>query len=100
MKYEALYAFGARSFSIRRADTMKLVYDSGDELAHKMALLQPDIFNANFDPNDEVSDDMDTRSDDKVWYKYRRKTSFKHKFQNQQRQKNIIGYRFTKKTNV
>ena len=80
MKYEALYAFGARSFSIRRADTMKLVYDSGDELAHKMALLQPDIFNANFDPNDEVSDDMDTRSDDKVWYKYRRKTSFKHKF--------------------
>lgn len=67
-KYDRLYTFGARSFSIRRADTMELVYDSGDELARQTALLQPELFNCNFDPVSQVADDFDTRSDDKVQY--------------------------------
>ena len=33
-KYEALYTFGGRSFSIFDADTMELVYDSGSEFEH------------------------------------------------------------------
>lgn len=68
-EYDRLYTYGARSFSIRRADTMELVYDSGDELGHKTALLKPELFNCNFDPTGEVSDEFDTRSDDKVKYK-------------------------------
>ncbi|WAR09968.1 GIGA3-like protein, partial [Mya arenaria] len=47
-KYDRLYAFGGRSFSIRRADNMQLVYDSGDEIARKTALLAPKLFNTNF----------------------------------------------------
>lgn len=65
-KYDELYTFGGRSFSIRRANNMKLVYDSGDELESKMAELLPTLFNANADAEDTVADSFDTRSDDKV----------------------------------
>lgn len=58
--FDALYAFGARSFSIRAADGT-LVYDSGDDLEQMIALLHPADFNANSETN--VS--FDNRSDNK-----------------------------------
>ncbi|WP_194165600.1 choice-of-anchor I family protein [Oceanobacillus sp. CFH 90083] len=59
-KYEALYAFGGRSFSIFDADTMELVFDSGDEFEQKLAEMNPDFFNT-----DHEEDVFDDRSDNK-----------------------------------
>lgn len=59
-EYEALYAYGARSFSIWDADG-GLVYDSGDDFEQITALMYPHDFNANNDENDS----FDSRSDDK-----------------------------------
>lgn len=56
--YEALYAFGGRSFSIFNADDMSLVYDSGDDFSKIIANIDSQIFN-----NDEGI--FDGRSDDK-----------------------------------
>ncbi|KAH3707600.1 hypothetical protein DPMN_067010 [Dreissena polymorpha] len=64
-KYDELYAFGARSFSFRRADTMELVYDSGDEIARKTAQMAPELFNTDYGIADTVTQTYDTRSDDK-----------------------------------
>jgi len=58
--YDALYAFGARSFSIRRADDASLVYDSGDELEQITGERYGDGFNA-----DNTANDGDDRSDNK-----------------------------------
>jgi hypothetical protein len=58
-EFEKLYAFGARSFSIRNADG-GLVYDSGDELEQLTATLTPSTFNSN-----GAADTFDTRSDNK-----------------------------------
>lgn len=58
-KFEELYAFGGRSFSIWSADG-KLVYDSGDEFERILAEKHPAHFNANHD-----SAEADDRSDDK-----------------------------------
>ena len=49
---------------------MALVYDSGDEIARKTALLAPELFNTNYGTADTVTDSYDTRSDDKVWFFY------------------------------
>ncbi len=47
-----ILAFGARSFSIWRADTMQRVYDSGDEFERRTAALHPGLtFNASNDNN-------------------------------------------------
>ncbi|WP_445479121.1 choice-of-anchor I family protein [Lysinibacillus irui] len=43
---EALYSFGARSFSIYEADTMKQVYDSGSDFEKVIADSLPEYFNA------------------------------------------------------
>lgn len=59
-KYEELYAFGARSFSIRDADA-SLVFDSGDELERITAAAFPTEFNSNNDENGT----FDNRSDNK-----------------------------------
>jgi hypothetical protein len=59
-EYEALYAYGARSFSIWDA-AGNLVFDSGDEFAHLVAALHPTLFNA----NDSSPTEFDKRSDDK-----------------------------------
>lgn len=64
--YDELYSFGARSFSIWRADTLELVYDSGDQLGRKVAERRPDLFNNNAGTNERVNDTFDDRSDDKV----------------------------------
>ena len=58
---EALYAFGARSFSIFNADTGALVFDSGDDFEQITAqALGTQGFNSTDDEND-----FDDRSDDK-----------------------------------
>lgn len=51
--YEALYSYGARSFSIWTTKGM-LVYDSGNEIAERTLAMTPEAFNNN-----------DKRSDDK-----------------------------------
>ena len=56
-KYEALYSYGGRSFSIFDAETMELVYDSGNELEEITAKALPNYFNTT---NDEI--DYDKRS--------------------------------------
>jgi len=58
--YEALYAFGARSFSIWNADGA-LVFDSGDEIERITAAAYPNEFNSTNDANES----FDSRSDDK-----------------------------------
>lgn len=58
--YDALYAFGGRSFSIRRADDASLVYDSGDQFEQITGQRYGDGFNA-----DNTDNDGDDRSDNK-----------------------------------
>lgn len=58
--YEALYAFGARSFSIFNAESQTLVFDSGNDFERITAERNPAGFNASNDSN--AGDD---RSDDK-----------------------------------
>ena len=58
-EFEKLYVFGARSFSIRKADA-ELLYDSGDDLEQRTATLVPTTFNSN-----GAVDTFDTRSDNK-----------------------------------
>ncbi len=57
--YDVLYAFGARSFSIRTAAGV-LVWDSGDDLERITAAAFPANFNAS-----NTNHDLDNRSDDK-----------------------------------
>ena len=58
--YDALYAFGGRSFSIWNG-TGELIYDSGDDLEQKTAGAIPDDFNSDNGENDS----FDNRSDNK-----------------------------------
>jgi hypothetical protein len=58
--YEALYSYGARSFSIWNA-AGELVWDSGDTIEQVTAALLPDDFNSTDDENGSFDD----RSDDK-----------------------------------
>ncbi|HET9959494.1 MAG TPA: choice-of-anchor I family protein [Polyangiaceae bacterium] len=59
-KYERLYAFGGRSFSIWKADTGQLIYDSGNELELITAKRLGDGFNSS-----HAASGGDARSDDK-----------------------------------
>lgn len=59
-RFDALYAFGARSFSIRAAATGAVVWDSGDELEQRTADLPTVAFNASSSGNA-----LDDRSDNK-----------------------------------
>jgi hypothetical protein len=58
---DALYAFGARSFSIWNGTTGELVWDSGDQIERITATQTPTYFNA----NDGSAAKWDERSDDK-----------------------------------
>lgn len=60
--YEALYAFGARSFSVWTAGG-DLLFDSGDQLERITAAAYPAYFNANNDENG--ADTFESRSDNK-----------------------------------
>jgi hypothetical protein len=56
--YEAIYAFGTRSFSIWALDGA-LVYDSGDQLEQLTAAAYPDDFNSTNDENGSMEDRSD-----------------------------------------
>lgn len=58
--YEAIYAFGARSFSIWHADNLAQVYDSGEDMERITAASFPEYFNSNHRENT-----FESRSDDK-----------------------------------
>ncbi|GAB3683145.1 choice-of-anchor I family protein [Salinisphaera aquimarina] len=58
--YDALYVFGARSFSVRQTDTGALVFDSGDALEQITGARYGDGFNA-----DNTDNEGDDRSDNK-----------------------------------
>lgn len=59
-KFEAVYGYGGRSFSIWNAETMEQEYDSGADFEQLIAKFNPDYFHSD---NDE--DNFDSRSDDK-----------------------------------
>jgi 2',3'-cyclic-nucleotide 2'-phosphodiesterase / 3'-nucleotidase / 5'-nucleotidase len=59
-KFEEIYSYGARSFSIR-SGSGELVYDSGADFENIIAAINPADFNSNNDENDS----FDSRSDDK-----------------------------------
>ncbi|MGE7664336.1 choice-of-anchor I family protein [Ureibacillus composti] len=59
-KYEAIYGYGGRSFSIFNAATMERVFDSGNEFETIIKDQTPTLFNIN---NDNIK--ADNRSDDK-----------------------------------
>lgn len=59
--YDAIYAFGARSFSIWNGSSGALVYDSGDAIERITAAAFPGDFNSTNDENDS----FDNRSDNK-----------------------------------
>lgn len=59
-KYEAIYGFGGRSFSVWHSESMELAYDSGDDFEQIAAEVYPDSFNAT-----NTEDKFDNRSDDK-----------------------------------
>ncbi|WP_313891929.1 choice-of-anchor I family protein [Psychrobacillus sp.] len=52
--YEALYSYGARSFSIFNAETMELVYDSGSDFERIVSKAMPKYFNTD---NEEIAYD-------------------------------------------
>jgi DNA-binding beta-propeller fold protein YncE len=58
--YEDIYVFGARSFSIWRADDLTQVYDSGEDFERITADMFPDNFNS-----DHAENNFDNRSDNK-----------------------------------
>ncbi|MCA0988476.1 choice-of-anchor I family protein [Guptibacillus algicola] len=58
--YEALYSYGARSFSVYETDNFKQLYDSGNEFEKVTATALTDHFNASNDSNEKKD-----RSDDK-----------------------------------
>jgi DNA-binding beta-propeller fold protein YncE len=61
--YEALFAYGARSFSIfaQTPKGLQRIYDSGDQFERITAAALPQAFNSDNDDNDS----FDSRSDDK-----------------------------------
>lgn len=59
-KFEEIYSYGARSFSIW-SGSGELVYDSGADFENITAAINPSDFNSNNDENDS----FDSRSDDK-----------------------------------
>jgi 2',3'-cyclic-nucleotide 2'-phosphodiesterase (5'-nucleotidase family) len=65
-KYEAIYTYGARSFSIWDASTMTQVFDSGDQFEQTLAVQYPKQFNVSNDNNkfDDRSDDKDPEPED------------------------------------
>ncbi|XP_071089753.1 mesenchyme-specific cell surface glycoprotein-like [Haliotis cracherodii] len=61
-----MYIFGGRGWSIRRAEDMSLVYDSGNDIAERTIQAEHDLFNSYIvNENQRPIDDFDTRSDDK-----------------------------------
>ncbi|KAL3860619.1 hypothetical protein ACJMK2_010717 [Sinanodonta woodiana] len=64
-KYDKLYTYGGRSFSIWKADTMEQVYDSGGDFEYFTFLTNGFLFNSNVDDGRKLCASFDSRSDDK-----------------------------------
>lgn len=64
--FDKLYTFGGRGFSIWKADTMALVYDSGSDVEDTHAQARPDLFNAQLKAGKKIKSTIDYRSDNKV----------------------------------
>ena len=66
-KFEQLYTYGGRSFSIWRASDMEQVYDSGSDVEEKTSELRKQLFNTDIKSGDEtVAYRTDKRSDNRV----------------------------------
>eukprot|EP00105_Crassostrea_gigas_P018589 XP_011436760.1 PREDICTED: mesenchyme-specific cell surface glycoprotein [Crassostrea gigas] len=63
--FDKLYTFGGRGFSIWKADTMALVYDSGSDVEDTHAQARPDLFNAQLKAGKKIKKTIDYRSDNK-----------------------------------
>lgn len=59
-QYEQLFSYGARSFSIWDADTLELVFDSGDQFERIIHNVHPEYYNVS-----NADAEFDNRSDDK-----------------------------------
>ena len=66
--FEGLYTFGGRTFSIRKLDTMDLVYDSESQIEELHHQYIGKLFNSNGDAaaNETIPETFDTRSANKV----------------------------------
>lgn len=61
--FDAVVTFGGRSFSVIEADSMKQVYDSGDDFERITSEAFPDAFNSQQEEPGKI--EFDSRSDDK-----------------------------------
>ncbi|ESP01305.1 hypothetical protein LOTGIDRAFT_111904, partial [Lottia gigantea] len=64
-KYENLYFYGGRGFTIRKASDMSILFDSGDTIERKISELAPEIFNSNYKGGQSINQQRDTQSDNK-----------------------------------
>jgi hypothetical protein len=64
--YDKLYTFGGRGFSVLTSDTMRRVYDSGSDVEKSHAQQYPTLFNALVKSSANITDSVDSRSDNKV----------------------------------
>ncbi|XP_046549457.1 mesenchyme-specific cell surface glycoprotein-like [Haliotis rubra] len=63
---KAMFTYGGRGWSIRRAEDMSLIYDSGNDVADRTLQQQFDLFNCELDDeNDRPYNSFDMRSDNK-----------------------------------
>ncbi|XP_071091434.1 mesenchyme-specific cell surface glycoprotein-like [Haliotis cracherodii] len=63
---KALFTYGGRGWSIRRAEDMSLIYDSGNDIAIRTLQQQYDLFNCEVDDeHDQPYNSFDMRSDNK-----------------------------------
>jgi 2',3'-cyclic-nucleotide 2'-phosphodiesterase (5'-nucleotidase family) len=59
-KFDSVFCFGARSFTVWNATSRKLTWDSGEEFEQRLSKLYPNNFNAS-----HTNNTLDNRSDDK-----------------------------------
>ncbi|XP_046549458.1 mesenchyme-specific cell surface glycoprotein-like [Haliotis rubra] len=63
---KAMFTYGGRGWSIRRAEDMSLVYDSGNDVADRTLQKKHDLFNCEIDDeHDQPYESFDMRSDNK-----------------------------------
>ncbi|XP_067650977.1 mesenchyme-specific cell surface glycoprotein-like [Haliotis asinina] len=63
---KAMFTYGGRGWSIRRAEDMSLIYDSGDDIVDRTLQKQHDLFNCEIDDeHDQPYESFDMRSDNK-----------------------------------
>lgn len=98
-EFEALYAFGARSFSIWNADTRQLVYDSGDDIEKRVFALEPAHFNSTNDDNDSFKNRSDNKGPEPEAVTVAKLAGYTLAFVGLERQGGIITYDISDPTN-